>query len=93
MSSTASYAEKLALAKQRSHEGVVAGAKAAAVATVASAIPTMISVRTLPWARANLNPVAQAVIVSTAAGLAYFIVGEKTVVASARRSSFGNSPA
>ncbi|MBA0806696.1 hypothetical protein Gohar_022558, partial [Gossypium harknessii] len=36
----ASLDQKLALAKRCSHEGVVAGAKAAIVATIATAIPT-----------------------------------------------------
>ncbi|MQL91373.1 hypothetical protein Taro_023981 [Colocasia esculenta] len=86
----ASLEQKLAMAKRCSHEGVVAGAKAAVVATVASAVPTLASVRMLPWARANLNPTAQALIISTAAGAAYFIVADKTVLASARRNSFKN---
>ncbi|KAJ3701989.1 hypothetical protein LUZ61_005694 [Rhynchospora tenuis] len=79
--------QKLALAKRCSHEGVMAGAKAAVVATVAAAIPTLASVRMLPWARTNLNPTAQALIISTAAGMAYFIVADKTVLASARKNS------
>ncbi|KAK1312729.1 hypothetical protein QJS10_CPA07g00599 [Acorus calamus] len=88
----ASYSEqKLAMAKRCSHEGVVAGAKAAAVATVASAIPTLASVRMLPWARTNLNHTAQALIISTVAGAAYFIVADKTVLASARKNSFNAS--
>ncbi|CAH9087996.1 unnamed protein product [Cuscuta europaea] len=80
--------DKLAMAKRCSHEGVVAGTKAAVVATIATAIPTMASVRMLPWARAHLNPTAQALIISTAAGMAYFIVADKTVLATARRNSF-----
>ncbi|KAF8393249.1 hypothetical protein HHK36_021490 [Tetracentron sinense] len=84
----ASLDQKLALAKRCSHEGVVAGAKAAVVATIATAIPTFASVRMLPWARANLNHTAQALIISTVAGAAYFIVADKTVLASARRNSF-----
>ncbi|KAK9269340.1 hypothetical protein L1049_001111 [Liquidambar formosana] len=80
--------QKLAMAKRYSHEGVVAGAKAAVVASIATAIPTLASVRMLPWARANLNPTAQALIISTVAGAAYFIVADKTVLASARRNSF-----
>ncbi|XP_059637996.1 early nodulin-93-like [Cornus florida] len=80
--------QKLAMAKRCSHEGVLAGAKAAAVATVATAIPTLASVRMLPWARAHLNHTAQALIISTVAGAAYFIVADKTVLASARRNSF-----
>ncbi|VFQ78731.1 unnamed protein product [Cuscuta campestris] len=81
------------MAKRCSHEGVVAGAKAAVVATIATAIPTMASVRVLPWARAHLNPTAQALIISTAAGMAYFIVADKTILATARRNSFGNRSA
>ncbi|TYG66683.1 hypothetical protein ES288_D05G020700v1 [Gossypium darwinii] len=61
----ASLDQKLAMAKRCSHEGVVAGAKAAVVATIATAIPTLASVRMLPWARANLNHTAQALIIST----------------------------
>ncbi|KAH7849943.1 hypothetical protein Vadar_025368 [Vaccinium darrowii] len=87
-SSLASMDQKLAMAKRCSHEGVVAGAKAAVVASVATAIPTLASVRMLPWARAHLNHTAQALIISTVAGAAYFIVADKTVLASARRNSF-----
>ncbi|KAJ3671209.1 hypothetical protein LUZ60_008635 [Juncus effusus] len=83
--------QRLALAKRCSHEGVMAGAKAAVVATVATAIPTLASVRMLPWARSNLNPTAQALIVSTVAGMAYFIVADKTVLASARKNSMDAS--
>ncbi|XP_052182717.1 early nodulin-93-like [Diospyros lotus] len=87
-SSLSSLDQKLAMAKRCSHEGVIAGAKAAAVATIATAIPTLASVRMLPWAKANLNHTAQALIISTVAGAAYFIVADKTVLASARRNSF-----
>ncbi|XP_074284457.1 early nodulin-93-like [Silene latifolia] len=85
------YDERLALAKQCSHEGVIAGAKAAVVAGVVSAIPTIAMARRLPWARANLNPTAQALIVSTVAGAAYFIVADKTVLKSARKNSFNHT--
>ncbi|KAE8665367.1 Early nodulin-93 [Hibiscus syriacus] len=88
----ASLDQKLAMAKRCSHEGVVAGAKAAIVATIATAIPTLASVRMLPWARANLNHTAQALIISTAAGAAYFIVADKTVLATARKNSFKHAP-
>ncbi|GMY35903.1 early nodulin-93-like [Fagus crenata] len=88
MNNLAALDKKLAMAKRCSHEGVLAGAKAAVVATIATAIPTMASVRMLPWARANLNPTAQALIISTVAGAAYFIVADKTVLATARRNSF-----
>ncbi|XP_057967180.1 early nodulin-93-like [Malania oleifera] len=82
--------QKLALAKRCSHEGAKAGARAALVATIASAIPTMASARWVPWARANLNPAAQALIISSAAGAAYFIVADKTILATARRNSFNH---
>ncbi|XP_043702919.1 early nodulin-93-like [Telopea speciosissima] len=80
--------QRLAMAKQCSYEGVMAGAKAAVVAGIATAVPTIASARMLPWARANLNHTAQALIISTVAGAAYFIVADKTVLASARKNSF-----
>ncbi|KAH6831694.1 early nodulin-like protein [Perilla frutescens var. hirtella] len=89
--SLASLDQKLSLAKRCSQEGVMAGTKAAIVATIATAIPTVASARMLPWARANLNPTAQALIVSTVAGMAYFIVADKTVLATARRNSFNTA--
>ncbi|MBA0626008.1 hypothetical protein Godav_003743 [Gossypium davidsonii] len=109
-STLASLDQKVALAKRCSHEGVVAGAKAAIVASIATAIPTMASVRMLPWARANLNHTAQALIITTGyssslssstfnyqvslevAGAAYFIVADKTVLATARKNSFKHVP-
>ncbi|KAJ8528320.1 hypothetical protein K7X08_022012 [Anisodus acutangulus] len=86
--SLASVDQKLAMAKRCSHEGVIAGAKAAVVASVATAIPTLACGKMLPWARANLNPTAKALIVSTAAGMAYFIVADKTILKTARQNSF-----
>nr|DAD23564.1 TPA_asm: hypothetical protein HUJ06_025027 [Nelumbo nucifera] len=67
----------------------MAGVKAAALATIAIAIPTFVSVRRLPWARANLNPTTQALIISivAVAGSAYFIIPDKTVLATARKNS------
>ncbi|KAL2477481.1 Early nodulin-93 [Forsythia ovata] len=91
ITSLASLDQKLAIAKRCSHEGVIAGAKAAVMASIATAIPTLASARMLPWARANLNPTAQALIVSTVAGMAYFIVADKTVLATARRNSFNQA--
>uniref|UniRef100_A0A3B6U9D5 Early nodulin n=1 Tax=Triticum aestivum TaxID=4565 RepID=A0A3B6U9D5_WHEAT len=73
-------------------EAAVAGAKAAAVATVAAAVPTLASVRMLPWARAHLNPTGQALIISTVAGMAYFIVADKTILSMARKHSFDDAP-
>jgi hypothetical protein len=79
---------KILRAKQCSKEAVKAGAKAAAIACVASAIPTMLGARAIPWARANLNHAAQALIISTISGSAYFIVADKTILKAARRNSF-----
>ncbi|KAI4377133.1 hypothetical protein MLD38_014816 [Melastoma candidum] len=80
------------MAKHYACEGVMAGAKAAVVASIAAAVPTLASVRMLPWARANLNHTAQALIISTVAGAAYFVVADKTVLATARRNSFSRPP-
>ncbi|XP_057848929.1 early nodulin-93-like [Cryptomeria japonica] len=74
--------------KQCSHDGVKAGAKAAAIAFIASAIPVMIGARAIPWARSNLNYAAQAHIISLVTGAAYFVVADKTILASARKNSF-----
>ncbi|KAF8697658.1 hypothetical protein HU200_035853 [Digitaria exilis] len=90
--SRASLDQKLALAKRCSREAAFAGAKAAAIATVASGIPTLASVRVFPWARANINPAGQALIISTVAGMAYFIAADKKVVALARQHSYENAP-
>ncbi|XP_076904505.1 early nodulin-93-like [Bidens hawaiensis] len=86
----ASFDQKLAIAKRCSREGVIAGAKAAVFATIATAIPTVASARMVPWARAHLNHTAQALIVSTVAGAAYFIAADKAVLKTARRNSFNN---
>ncbi|KHN27412.1 Early nodulin-93 [Glycine soja] len=88
--SLASLHQKLAMAK-RCSQGVMAGAKTAVAASIATAIPTLASVRMLPWARANLNHTAQALIISTVTGAAYFIEADKTVLATARKNSF-NQP-
>ncbi|KAB2024714.1 hypothetical protein ES319_D06G105000v1 [Gossypium barbadense] len=79
--------EKNLRAKQFSQEGIRAGVKAAAVAAVVSAVPTLIAVRKIPWAKANLNHTAQALIISGASIAAYFITVDKTVLESARRNS------
>ncbi|VAI69948.1 unnamed protein product [Triticum turgidum subsp. durum] len=84
--------QRLTAAKRCSREAAIAGAKAAAVATVAAAVPTLASVRMLPWAKANLNPTGQALIISTVAGMAYFIVADKTILSMARKHSFDDAP-
>ncbi|XP_020158649.1 early nodulin-93 isoform X6 [Aegilops tauschii subsp. strangulata] len=84
--------QRLAAANRCSKEAAMAGAKAAAVATVAAAVPTLASVRMLPWAKAHLNPTGQALIISTVAGMAYFIVADKTILSMARKHSFDDAP-
>ncbi|KAK8509248.1 hypothetical protein V6N13_062300 [Hibiscus sabdariffa] len=79
--------EKKLRAQQFSQEGIRAGVKAAAVAAVVSAVPTLIAVRKIPWAKANLNHTAQALIISGASIAAYFITVDRTVLESARRNS------
>ncbi|KAJ1257890.1 hypothetical protein BS78_10G030700 [Paspalum vaginatum] len=88
----ASLDQNLALAKRCSQEAALAGAKAAALATIASGIPTLASVRMLPWAKANINPTGQALIISTVAGMAYFIAADKKILSLARRHSFEKAP-
>ncbi|XP_039054886.1 early nodulin-93-like [Hibiscus syriacus] len=56
--------EKKLRADHYSQEGIRAGIKAAAIAAVVSAVPTLIAVRKVPWAKANLNHTAQALIIS-----------------------------
>eukprot|EP00897_Mesotaenium_endlicherianum_P009796 jgi/Mesen1/8845/ME000053S08248 len=80
-------AEKVAKAKRCVDEGVLAGVKAAGIAAVASAIPTLVGVRTVPWARAHLNYTAQALIVSAATVATYFIVAEQTIMECTRTTS------
>uniref|UniRef100_A0A0E0L7L1 Uncharacterized protein n=1 Tax=Oryza punctata TaxID=4537 RepID=A0A0E0L7L1_ORYPU len=79
------------LAHHRSQANL-AGIKAAAIATIASAVPTLASVRMLPWAKANINPTGQALIVCTAAGMAYFVAADKNILSLARKHSFENAP-
>ncbi|KAG6473894.1 hypothetical protein ZIOFF_067812 [Zingiber officinale] len=76
----ASIDQKLAMAKRCSHEGVVAGAKAAAVAGVAAAVPTVST-------KQHFNTL-RSMLADAAAGLAYFVVADKTVLAQARKNSF-----
>ncbi|XBI35239.1 hypothetical protein VPH35_120945 [Triticum aestivum] len=84
--------ERLAAFKCCSKEAAMAGAKAAAVATIAAAVPTLASVRMLPWESAHLNPTGQALIISTVAGMAYFIIADKTILLMARKHSFEDAP-
>ncbi|KAF9603337.1 hypothetical protein IFM89_034686 [Coptis chinensis] len=74
-------------ANQTTQDGVRAGVKAASIACVASAIPTLAVVRMLPWAKRNLNYTAQALIISSASIAAFFIAADKTILEGARRNT------
>ncbi|KAF3488921.1 early nodulin-93 [Brassica napus] len=78
---------KIKRAETSQQAGAIAGAKAAAVAAVASAIPTLGAVRVFPWAKANLNYTAQALIISSASIAAFFITADKTILQGARRNT------
>ncbi|KAK5817359.1 early nodulin-93-like [Gossypium arboreum] len=79
--------QKKLRAQQSSQEGIRAGLKAAAITGVFTAVPTLIAVRKVVWAKANLNHTAQALIISGASIAAYFITVDKTVLESARKNS------
>ncbi|KAG6737508.1 hypothetical protein POTOM_059034 [Populus tomentosa] len=72
------------------NEGVRAGVKAAVITCVATAVPTLTAVRVIPWAKANLNYTAQALIISAASIAAYFITVDKTILECARRNAHYN---
>nr|AFR46651.1 ENOD93-like protein [Chimonanthus praecox] len=79
--------ERILRAKRCQDEGVRAGLRAAAIACVASAVPTLVGVRVIPWAKANLNYTAQALIISAASISAYFITADKTILECARKNA------
>ncbi|OAE22482.1 hypothetical protein AXG93_4697s1190 [Marchantia polymorpha subsp. ruderalis] len=68
--------------------GVRAGLEAAVYAVIASSIPTLAATRMIPWAKANLNYTAQALIISSATVATYFVVTEKTILACSREASY-----
>lgn len=75
-------------ARNCADEGAKAGAKAAAVAFVGTAIPTIISGQKIQWVKRNLNYTAQALIVSAATVATYVIVSDKTILKCARTTSY-----
>ncbi|XP_041019250.1 early nodulin-93-like [Juglans microcarpa x Juglans regia] len=79
--------QKILNARNCTNEGVRAGFRAASIACVASAVPTLVAVRVIPWAKRNLNYTAQALIISAASIAAYFITADKTILECARRNS------
>uniref|UniRef100_A0A2N9H160 Early nodulin 93 ENOD93 protein n=1 Tax=Fagus sylvatica TaxID=28930 RepID=A0A2N9H160_FAGSY len=79
--------QKALNAKICTQESVREGFKNATIAGVASAVPTLVAVRVFPWAKANLNYTAQALIISAASIAAFFITADKTTLECARRNS------
>ncbi|KAK7377473.1 hypothetical protein VNO80_02898 [Phaseolus coccineus] len=78
---------KILRTEQCTSEGVRAGFKAASIACVASTVPTLAAVRVIPWAKANLNYTAQALIISAASIAAFFITADKTILECARKNA------
>ncbi|KAI4316078.1 hypothetical protein L6164_024095 [Bauhinia variegata] len=79
--------QKVLRSRQCTNEGVRAGTKAAAIACVVSAVPTLVAVRMIPWAKANINYTGQALIISAASIAAYFITADKTILECARKNA------
>ncbi|KAK2446297.1 early nodulin-93 [Trifolium repens] len=79
--------QKILRSNQCTAEGVRAGFKGAGIGCVASTVPTLVAVRMIPWAKANLNYTAQALIISSVSVASLFIVAEKTIMACARKHS------
>ncbi|PRQ27574.1 putative early nodulin 93 ENOD93 protein [Rosa chinensis] len=74
-------------AKTCTQEGARQGFKAACIWGAVSAVPTLAAVRTIPWAKANLNYTAQALMISAASIAAYFITADKTILECARKNA------
>lgn len=77
-------------AKKCVDAGVAAGTNSAAWTCIATAIPTLYGARAIPWAKANLNYTAQALIISSATIAAYFITSEKTIMECTKSSSWAD---
>ncbi|KAL8107216.1 early nodulin-93-like [Apium graveolens] len=91
ISSPSEY-QRLINSRNCTQEVVRAGAKAASIACVVSAVPTLTACRMIPWAKANLNYTAQTLIISAASIAAYFITADKTILECARRNAqYGKS--
>ncbi|KAG8058511.1 hypothetical protein GUJ93_ZPchr0002g23639 [Zizania palustris] len=53
------------------------------------AVPTLVGCRVLPWAKANLNYTAQALIISAACIAGFFITADKVILRNARENTIG----
>ncbi|XP_068648813.1 early nodulin-93-like isoform X1 [Aristolochia californica] len=81
--------DRILASKRCQQEGIRQGLKAASIVRVVTAVPTLVGVRVIPWAKANLNHTAQALIISAASIAAYFITADKTILECARKNSIG----
>ncbi|KAJ4789048.1 Early nodulin 93 [Rhynchospora pubera] len=70
-------------------EAVKSGFKTAVLYASIAAVPTLIGCRTIPWAKANLNHTAQALIISAAGISGFFITADKSILESARGNTIG----
>ncbi|KAI0524099.1 hypothetical protein KFK09_003463 [Dendrobium nobile] len=70
-------------------DAVQKGAKMAIIAGSVVAVPTLVGCRVIPWAKANLNYTAQALIISAAAISGFFITADKTILKNARGNTIG----
>ncbi|XP_072959210.1 early nodulin-93-like [Typha angustifolia] len=68
-------------------EAVQSGFITAVVAGAVAAVPTLIGCRVIPWAKANLNYTAQALIISSASVAGFFIAADRRILESARGNS------
>ncbi|WOL20543.1 early nodulin-93 [Canna indica] len=71
-------------------EAVESGFKTAIITGSVAAVPTLVACRTIPWAKANLNYTAQALIISAASIAGFFITADKTILQSAKDNSRKN---
>ncbi|XP_009415371.2 early nodulin-93-like [Musa acuminata AAA Group] len=70
-------------------EAAYSGFKTAAISGAIAAVPTLVGCRVIPWAKANLNYTAQALIISAASVAGFFITADKTILQNARGNSIG----
>ncbi|XP_039143675.1 early nodulin-93-like [Dioscorea cayenensis subsp. rotundata] len=75
--------------KSSIREAVQEGFKNASIAAAVTAVPTLVGCRVIPWAKANLNHTAQALIISAAGIAAFFVTADKTILGRARENSMG----
>ncbi|XP_038981294.1 early nodulin-93-like [Phoenix dactylifera] len=88
-SAIASPNEPTALhSKSSVREAVRSGIKTALITGSVAAVPTLVGCRVIPWAKANLNYTAQALIISSASIAGFFIAADQTILESARENSF-----